>query len=147
MLGYSYLVNQALTNSRPGWWLSRSSTVQVHHEREVLDVIARLLIERIHRFSRAYDCELLIVVQGRGGGRSIDSYINGSNDPRRIVKPVMQVAEENGINLLDLATALNELIKSNPSKRKELLRGHMTAEGNRWVAEKIARELIVFSNE
>ena len=61
------------------------------------------------------------------------------------LKPVLQQAVDAGLEALDLATPLANLIKAKPHLEEVMFlgpfAGHMTSEGNKWIADRIAEKL------
>lgn len=125
-LGHSALLDAVLSATATQWWYKEERSRRVHPPGEGLK-IARLLIDRIDALCRDRGCRPLIVSQG----------------PRRTgsATELLQYARGRGLETLDLIDRVNDLGERDPGIFERFFDGHMTPEGNRWVAEQIAAVL------
>jgi hypothetical protein len=128
ILGFSYLADAVLTRFAPAFWLDQSPGL-VSSNRAGRE-IACLLIDRIKKAAEEHHARLLFVVQG-----------HPPFEDRDWVEPVLRHAGFRGVWALDLYTALQRLLDENPLEAPSFFEVHMTARGNRWIAEQIAARL------
>ena len=76
---------------------------------------------------------------GRDGVRLLVVLLG--EDPAPYALDVLQHAERQGLAVLDLASRYRERLAADPSLQTKWFRGHMTREGNQWVAEQVAAVL------
>lgn len=127
LLGHSALVDAVLANTLRAWWFENEKQV-VH---PVLagrgPELGKELLERIAARCRTDGVRLLVVLLGQ--------------DPAPYALDVLQHAERQGLAVLDLASRYRERLAADPSLQARWFRGHMTREGNQWVAEQVAAAL------
>ena len=130
ILSYSYFANALFRRLAPTWWQFEGAEQRVHR---MGAEVAGLLMRRIEDKVRDRNIRVVVVAQC---DRSMDT---------TSLKPVLQQAVDAGLETLDLATPLADLIKTNPHLEDVMFlgpfAGHMTADGNRWIAKKIAEKL------
>jgi GNAT superfamily N-acetyltransferase len=123
LLGHSALLDAVFTATAKVWWYKEERSTRIHPQGEGLK-IARLLVERIDSLCRERGCRPLMVSQGPS--------LSGA------AAEVLEHADRHGIPTLDLIGRVNELGADDPGIFERFFDGHMTPEGNRWVAEEIA---------
>jgi hypothetical protein len=129
MLGYSNLADAILSRVCPELWIVDPSGIKVvHHGGKEL---ACLLMERLASLAKKTPVRLLLVMQGYPDHQTAEA------------EPVLTRAQQLGIEVLDLLPALSDSVKAEPAKRQAWFtpQWHMTAEGNAWVAKRIAEKL------
>jgi hypothetical protein len=128
MAGYSYLADAILMRACPRFWLAQTSDITVVHDRG--QEVATLLMEQLAGLAKRHQVRLLLVVQGQ------------PDFDRRPAESVLAQAPRLGIEILDLLPPIDDAFKMEPAKRRAWFRpnGHMSAEGNAWVAKRIAEE-------
>jgi hypothetical protein len=117
------LLDAVFTATAKVWWYKEERSTRIHPQGEGLK-IARLLVERIDSLCRERGCRPLMVSQGPS--------LSGAT------AEVLKHADRQGIPTLDLIGRVNELGADDPGIFARFFAGHMTPEGNRWVAEEIA---------
>lgn len=125
-LGHSALVDAVLANLVPQWWIVDQKEVRAHPP-GVGAQIALLLVDRIAAACGERECRLLFVLQGDRTTAAADA--------------VIARARARGIVTLDLIARLGEEERIDPSVKARWFAGHMTAAGNRWVAECVAEAI------
>ncbi|MBW2294080.1 MAG: hypothetical protein JRG89_07915 [Deltaproteobacteria bacterium] len=132
----SFLADFVLRRLDPSDWLVRGS-VRVHERGEE---VSRLLLDRLADAAQARGHGLLVVIQWVPGG-----------DSRR-AQPLIDRAAERGVDLLSIEEPLRAAIESPGFSKRSFFHvrsvsgnpeqvGHMSAEGNRFVAEAISKRL------
>jgi hypothetical protein len=86
--------------------------------------IGKKLVERIDAACRARGVRLLLLVQG--------------DEPTEQALAVLRHAEAHGVQTLDLASRFQARSRTDAKLRARYFAGHMTREGNAWVAHEIA---------
>jgi hypothetical protein len=109
------------------WWFENEKQVTVPQLRGRGAEIGKLLASRIDAFCRARNVRLLLVLQG--DRRNEDA------------SAVMQHATARGVRTLDLVERFLAEQARDATLHDRWFDGHMTSEGNRWVAEQIAAAL------
>lgn len=117
----------------------RGSSVQaLRVHRDGLEVSARL-VERVAALAQARGAPALLVIHGPPP-RLAD--LGPARFPR--LRRLMETAERHGLPALNLVEAAWQELRSHPEGRARWFlgeRGHMSPEGNAWVAERVAAEL------
>ncbi|HEX5054304.1 MAG TPA: hypothetical protein VFZ65_21170 [Planctomycetota bacterium] len=126
-LGYSALVDTVLANTVRDWWCENEKQVPVSHLLGRGPEIGKYLVERIAARCRACGTRLLLLLQG--------------DVPTEQACGVLHHAEALGVETLDLATRFVAEKRRDPSLEDRYFAGHMTREGNRWVADAVAERL------
>jgi hypothetical protein len=126
-LGHSALIDAVLGNTLRQWWIEDEKQVPVPHLRGRGHLVGRHLCERIAAACRARGVRLLIVLQDK--------------QPTDDALAMLQHAAAHGIATLDLATEYVQALAADPSLEDRWFAGHMTREGNGWVADRIAATL------
>jgi hypothetical protein len=131
-MGHSALLDALAWNGAPAWWVGQELEVREHPRGAGLTLGMRL-VERLARTCSARDVPLLLVLQAQASELG----------PARAVHAAELLAhgERLGVATLDLDRRYRALSESDPAFRDEFFAGHMTAAGNRWVAEQIAAAL------
>lgn len=122
-LGVSHLADALLSRWAPDWWYLDVRPVRRHDDGPE---VARRLVDRLADFAEAQSLPVVIVVQG-----SLTANTN-------LVQPLMTRARERELQVLNVLPVLRRRLKQDPSLAERWFRGHMTAEGNAWVAERVA---------
>ncbi len=126
-LGHSALIDAVLANTARAWWFENEKQVVVPQLAGRGAELGRKLLERIAARCQAGGTRLLVVVQG--------------DAPIEMALEVVRHAAHKGIATLDLASRFAGLAAADPSLRARWFDGHMTREGNGWVAREIAAVL------
>jgi hypothetical protein len=126
-LGYSALLDALFASTMKQWWFENEKQVTVPQLRGRGAEIGKLLASRIDAFCRARNVRLLLVLQG--DRRNEDA------------SAVMQHATARGVRTLDLVERFLAEQARDATLHDRWFDGHMTSEGNRWVAEQIAAAL------
>lgn len=127
VLGHSALADAVLANTCRQWWFENEKQVRVAGLEGRGGEIGKKLIERIDARCRAKGTRLLVLLQDR--------------KPDDKALAVLRHAAARGVQTLDLATEYATLAAAGPGEHEQWFDGHMTAAGNRWVAEKLAAAL------
>jgi hypothetical protein len=127
LLGRSALVDAILASSARRWWFENEKQVAVPHLVGRGPEIGKRLLERLAARCRAHGADLLVVLQGM--------------DPQSAAVDVLRHADSRGIATLDLASRFRERLAADDSVDDRWFDGHMTPEGNAWVAAEIAAVL------
>jgi hypothetical protein len=126
VLEYSHLADVLLTRVAPNWWLVKGG---VRHEHDQGDQVASLLLKRWSDFARQHDIRTLFVA------------LVAWPDETAELKALTRHAKRAGLEVLDLSGPLWKMIKAD-KKRWQAPHGHLTREGNEWVAVQIAARLV-----
>jgi hypothetical protein len=127
LLGHSALLDAIFAHGNRAWWFEDEKQVPVPHLRGRGKEIGKRLIDRIGAACRARGVRLLVVLQG--------------DKPDDAALEVLRHAEAAGHATLDLASRFVEQDRDDPGLRERFFAGHMTREGNGWVAAQIAAVL------
>lgn len=127
LLGHSALLDAVCFLVSRQWWVEDEKQVPIPHLQGLGDEVGRQLVQRIAAACRQRGVRLLLVLQGE----------RHSDDARAL----LQHAEAHGVQVLDLVSAFLDAEKADGSLRARWFAGHMTREGNGWVAEQVARVL------
>ncbi|MEZ5964250.1 MAG: hypothetical protein R3F56_10430 [Planctomycetota bacterium] len=122
-LGRSALIDAVLANVVNRWWIVDQKEVRAHPPGKGAE-IALLLVDRIADFCEKRSCRVMFLLQGERGTEAATA--------------VLARARSRGLAALDLIARVEEEERADPSVRARYFRGHMTAAGNRWVAEQVA---------
>ena len=124
-LGYSALLDSVLAHTPTrAWWFTDALTIRVHPPGAGLEISKRL-VNRIAARSVEEGCRLLLVAQGKRADERATALIDH--------------ARRSGVAVLDLLTEFLAEEAKDPGVRNRYFQGHMTAEGNQWVANHISR--------
>lgn len=129
LLGRSALLDAILANVATAWWVEDEKQVQVEHLKGRGAEIGSKLVERIAAVCRQRGVKLLLVLQGE----------RATGERREF--ELLRDAQAHGVQTLDLVTAFLDANAADSSLKKRWFKGHMTREGNAWVAERIAEAL------
>lgn len=127
LLGHSALVDAVLANTVRAWWFEDEKQVPVPHLVGRGRDLGTKLVERIAARCRARGVRLLLLLQDRA--------------PTDDALAVLRHAERLGVPTLDLASRFVQLAAEDPSLGRRWFDGHMTREGNAWVAREVAAAL------
>ena len=131
VFGYSYLVDGVMRRlGLDEWWyLGEWDNVREHDDGEA---VAALLMERLAALGAARGIPVVVLAQ----------YTTELYEERpRQSGVVIAAARENGLPVVDLYAATRALAEQDPERFRSLYHGHMTAKGNRFVAEALHRFL------
>lgn len=131
-LGYSALLDMLFWNACPSWWVGTEREMREHPPGSGL-AIGKHLLERLAAACRARGARLLLVLQGAAPEMA-------AGEPAHAPE-LLEHGARLGIEVLDLASRFRALADLDPRLDREYFSGHMTAAGNRWVAQQIAAEL------
>ena len=134
LIGHSAVVDALCANLARSWWIGDEKEVRALPPGKGGEV-ALLLVDRIAAYCRARGCKLLLVLQGEELRPDADD----PGDPTAASLAMLERARSLGVPTLDLIAAAAEAERRTPGVRAGWFDGHMTAEGNRWAAEQIAR--------
>jgi hypothetical protein len=130
LLSYSHLAHAVFRRLSSEWWLREGAEHRVHHDGAA---IAQLLMNRLRDSIRGKNIRVLVVAQA---DRSLDT---------ESLLPVLERARSVGFETIDLATELRDLLRARPELAESFFlgpfAGHMTSQGNRWIAERLAEKL------
>lgn len=126
-LGHSALLDAIFANTARAWWFEDEKQVSVPSLVGRGPDLGRKLLERIAAACRARGAHLLVILQG-----------DRAHEPSAAV---LRHAETKGIQTLDLVARFLALQAQDSSLQKKWFRGHMTREGNGWVAREVAAAL------
>lgn len=123
-LGYSALVDSVLAHTQArSWWFENEGAIRAHPPGTGLE-ISRRLVDRIATHAEVHGYHLLLVSQGHTADENAAALI--------------EHARKTGVSTLDLLSTYLAEEEKDPSLRDRYFQGHMTAEGNLWVANHIA---------
>lgn len=125
-LARSRLADALFSRVAPGWWFYDVRPVREHDDG--VEVACRL-VDMLDASLGELGVPWLLVVQG------------GLTADVRLTMPVVERARARGVRVLNLFPRLRARLGADPSLRTRWFDGHMTAEGNTWVAEQVADEL------
>ena len=126
-LGYSALLDSVLAHTPTrAWWFTDALTIRVHPPGAGLEISKRL-VNRIAARSVEEGYRLLLVAQGKRADERATALIDH--------------ARRSGVAVLDLLTEFLAEEAKDPGVRNRYFQGHMTVEGNRWVANHISRHI------
>lgn len=126
-LGHSALLDGLLASVARQWWFESEKQVTVPHLEGRGPEIGKRLVDRIAARCRRDGVRLLVLLQGEVAEAG--------------ALAVLRHAEQKGVATLDLATRYLERRAQDPSLQARWFRGHMTREGNAWVAGEVAEAL------
>lgn len=127
LIGYSALADAVLANTCKAWWFENEKQVVVPHLQGRGGQIGKKLVERIDARCRTRGIRWLLVLQDKR--------------PTEAALDVLRHAESCGVQTLDLASKYAALRQGGPGEHDRWFDGHMTREGNAWVARQIAQAL------
>jgi hypothetical protein len=131
IFGYSFLVDGLMR--RRGldafWYLGDWENVHVHRKGPE---VAELLMGRLAAFSREHGTKVVLLAQHQEDAREWESPLS---------EHVVAAARRNDIPALDLYEPLRKVADTDPARFHSFFRGHMTKEGNAFVAEQVAEFL------
>lgn len=136
-LEHSRLVHSVMKKFFPTWWAADSIQVQDLHKGVE---VACALLHELEGLTKSRRSELIILVQ-HGNWEDLVQHGNWED---LAVKGVLSCLSDPATRVLDLAPALSELKAKDPSTYDRLYKpsgGHMTAEGNQFVAREILKIL------
>ena len=135
LLEHSQLVHSVMKRLAPTWWLDR--TVQVQNTDKAVKV-ACVVLHQLEELTTSRGSRLIVVVQRIDDETEFRSLaVDGA-------KGVLSCLSDPATRVLDLKPALSELKASEPSKYNKFYikhYGHMTAEGNHFVALQVSKLL------
>jgi len=129
-LEHSRVMHAVMKRLVPEWWLRAPSERQVQ-DREQGIKVACSLIHDLEGLTRLRGSELIVMAQHTEGETTSDTMAT---------KDVLSCATDPATRVLDLQSALSELKAKDPSRHHRLYvpnDGHMSAEGNAFVASEI----------
>lgn len=127
IFGYSYFIHKFMLRVNPGFWLQGqdwSRSTKVHNDGLK---VTYLLFRKLEELCIANNIKMYIFVQ----------YSKDLSSGR--VKNVAEFFRSSTAELIDLKSAFSELKKRDKKKFERLFFGHMTYEGNFWVASKLQK--------
>lgn len=130
--GYSYLVDAAmrLTGHEAYWYLGDWQNERAHFAG--IDV-ARLLMGRLAKLRDRYGVKVIVLAQYQ------NDYLMEWQPPESV--EVLKSALNEGLSVLDLYPLLFEVGKKDPARYRSFFDGHMTKQGNAFVADEVQRYL------
>jgi len=130
--GYSFLIHSVMIRLSPNFWIEPGSSVRAHHRGSE---VANLLMEELKRLTDERHIRLIVLIQY--DILTISAYLKKADYLRGFL-------EEQGIQVIDLQSALREIATSDPARYERFFNkegGHMSAEGNAFVAEQVNKTL------
>ncbi len=127
LLGCSALLDGILAHACRQWWIEDQKQVPVPHLVGKGPEIGKRLVRRIAERARARGVRLLLVLQGAEANASASD--------------VLAAGRAIGVETLDLVAEFLAAERDDPGLRRRWFDGHMTREGNGWVAQRIAAAL------
>lgn len=131
LLARSHLADAVLDRVAPAWWAEEFTRVRAH--RDGLEVCRRLL-ERVRAAADVHGVRVLLVAQGTPHA--------GKRSRREDLSALLDHARSLGIATLDLDAELEAILRRSPELEARWIIGHMSGEGNAWVAARISQELL-----
>lgn len=128
-MGYSALLDTLFWNAAPRWWVQQEREVRVHEEGSGLE-LGRRLVDRLLGVCRERGVRMVLVLQGQRPEMAAGTPVRA---PELVVH-----AGQRGIEALDLASEFAAMVAEDPTLDSRWFAGHMTPEGNRWVAQRVA---------
>lgn len=125
-LGHSLVFHKLMKRTFPAWWVQGTMEARRVHDRG--GEVAALLMDRLAEL-QARSCLPVLVVA------LYDRHL--TPDQTATTAPVLARARRSGLLTLDLAPALQDLRQKDPAAYQRLYKGHMTSDGNRFVARAI----------
>lgn len=131
LLGHSALLDGVFANVARQWWYENEKQVTVPHLQGRGGELGERLLVRAAASCRAHGARLLAVLLAEDNLRP----------PRPFAVEALRRAEAKGVATLDLASRYMELLAKDSTLATRWFRGHMTREGNGWVAGEIGKAL------
>jgi hypothetical protein len=123
ILGYSFLAHKLISKAFPEYWFQGSwSNTKAHSNGAE---VACRIFERVKRFAEDKQIKIYMLVQYTGA--PVD-------DDVRTLEKTIPCIDRRVLELVDLRNPLIDLQKNDVNRFNGLFRGHMTKEGNRFVA-------------
>ena len=123
-LGHSALLDAIFANAAARWWFEDEKQVVIDHLWAHTEQLGCRMIDRLLARCRAHDATLVLMLQGERANPE--------------ARAVMAYAESLGVATLDLVARYEARRANDASARERWFDGHMTAEGNAWVAGELA---------
>lgn len=121
--GYSLLAHEVMSRSFPEYWLhGRRIKTKVHSNG--IEVTCRIF-ERLKRYALSENVPIYILVQQK------ENWFKKDTGP---VDAVIACIDQDVLEIIDLRRSFSELRESDASRYDRLFDGHMTKEGNDFVA-------------
>ena len=137
IVGYSYLLNW--TADRLGlteWWVAGQWKSWKVHSQGMQ--VSCLLTRRLRTLGIETGARIIVIAQYPW---KVDFEGQESSEGRVHARKLLDCAKSSGLEVLDLYLPLLKIYQSDHDLYNSYYRGHMTAAGNRFVAEQIARYL------
>lgn len=128
LLGYSFLVHEAMFTLFPETWLSNRLTLSAHSNG---DAVSCLLLQRLRRLEAG---RILLLAQ-----YTPPAVISDSRGDR--MEKLLRCAEDAHLEVVDSFPALRALFEGDKAAFVALYRGHMSPEGNDLTASLLAEHL------
>lgn len=132
MLGHSFLIHKLMLHAFPGYWLQGSwLNKKVHSDGEA---ITCGIFKEIEDFLEEIPSvkEFYLLVQYRS---------HQSEDDLLVIDRVLNCIKKNKIRIIDLRHLLSDIRKNNYQDYQDLFQGHMSAEGNLFVAKVLSKKI------
>ena len=124
VFGYSYLVHVLMVRYWPDFWSQgRTRTIQVHNDGIA---VSCALLDRLTSLAATVPIRKIVLLVQMGS--DIDA------QQIAMLQPVLACAQRNNLEIVDLRIPLYALWSTNPDEYRTLFRGHMTPQGNAFVA-------------
>lgn len=130
MLSHSYLVHRLAMKIAPRTWIQGRENSRMEHENGLQ--VACLLLRRLEKLTRDAGIRLLVLIQYER---------DPSPDSLRSVAWLRSCAGLRDELILDLHPDLEKIRSTDPRRYARMFDGHMTAEGNLFVAKTLAEVL------
>jgi hypothetical protein len=130
-LGYSYLADWIFRRAAPQLWLPGSFDVRRAHAQG--PEVAALLLERLVSVTRSRHVRLILLIQGHPG------------HDRAPLASLLTRARGLGVEVVDVQDEFIRMIGARPELQASFFKrgiwGHMTRDGNGWVAQRVVEQL------
>ncbi len=121
--GYSFFTHKLMSKTFPEYWLQGTwKSVRAHSKGS--DIACRIF-ERLKHYAQEEKVELYVLVQYEK-----DEFEKNSG----VVDEMITCIDQDVLTLIDLSTSLAELKEHDINKYDDLFQGHMTGEGNYFIA-------------
>jgi hypothetical protein len=127
---HSQLAHSVMKRWAFDWW-SRYHYTQVQNDQKGREVACALL-HKLEGLTKSHGAQLIVLVQHLDGEGAAES---------KAVESVLRCLSDRATRVLDLEPALSELKAKDTSSYNRLFAGHMTAEGNQFVALELSKYL------
>ncbi len=129
LLGYSYLIHSVMHQLAPVYWYEGRWSSQVAHQDEEW-VACRLLRNLEMEIQKSATHQLIILAQYPRSPKP---------EEYALVNRVLTCLQDPNTKIVDLKNPLQEVKSKSPSRYQKFFSGHMTREGNEFVAQQLIK--------